>query len=250
MRCAASLGRAGADGKRAPRGFTRPRAAASVCRLMRFQTLYEGRHIFAIIAALGALGWLVSWMWLMWLATALLLFCLNFFRDPERPLPEGEELILSAADGVVADIVEIEEHEVLKTKCRRVGVFLSVFDVHVNRAPIAGKITCVRHHPGLFLDARDPQCSEKNEALTWAFEGPRATLVVRQLTGAIARRIVPWSKVGDEVPRGHRFGMIRFGSRTEVYLPLDAKVEVAIGDRVTGAITIIARFPKRPEPLF
>ena len=217
---------------------------------MRFQTLYEGRHIFAIIAALGTIGALAHWMWLMWLATALLLFCMNFFRDPDRPLPEGEELILSAADGVVADIVEIEEHEVLKTKCRRVGVFLSVFDVHVNRAPIAGKITYVQHHPGLFLDARDPLCSEKNEALTWAFEGKRATLVVRQLTGAIARRIVPWSQVGDDVPRGHRFGMIRFGSRTEIYLPLDARVDVAVGDRVTGAITIIARFPKPPAPIF
>ncbi len=217
---------------------------------MRFQTLYEGRHIFAVIAALGALGWLLGWMWLMWLATALLLFCLNFFRDPDRPLPEGEELILSAADGVVADIVEIEEDEVLKTKCRRVGVFLSVFDVHVNRAPVAGRITYIQHHPGLFLDARDPLCSEKNEALTWVFEGKSATLVVRQLTGAIARRIVPWSQVGDEVARGHRFGMIRFGSRTEVYLPLTAKLNVAIGDRVTGAETIIARLPKPPAPLF
>ncbi len=217
---------------------------------MRFQTLYEGRHIFAVIAALGALGWLAGWMWLMWLATALLVFCLNFFRDPERAMPEGDELVISAADGVVADIVEIEEHEVLKTKCRRVGIFLSVFDVHVNRAPIAGKITYVQHHPGLFLDARDPECSVKNEALTWAFEGKSATLVVRQLTGAIARRIVPWSKVGDEVPRGHRFGMIRFGSRTEVYLPLDAKIEVSIGDRVSGAETIIARLPKPAGSLF
>jgi phosphatidylserine decarboxylase len=219
---------------------------------MRFQTLYEGRHIFAVIAAIGVVGWILSAIWpsaligqiVMWLATALVLFCLNFFRDPERPIPEGEELVLSAADGVVADIVEIEETEVLKTKCLRVGVFLSVFDVHVNRAPIDGKITYVRHHPGLFLDARDPQCSEKNEAMTWAFEGKNVTLVVRQLTGAIARRIVPWSKVGDEVPRGHRFGMIRFGSRTEVYLPLNAKLKVAVGDRVSGVTSIIAHLPK------
>ena len=217
---------------------------------MRFQTLYEGRHIFAVILALGVVGALLHWMWLMWLVTALVIFCLNFFRDPERAMPEGEELVISAADGVVADIVEIEEYEVLKTKCRRVGIFLSVFDVHVNRAPIAGKITYVQHHPGLFLDARDPECSVKNEALTWAFEGKSATLVVRQLTGAIARRIVPWSKVGDEVPRGHRFGMIRFGSRTEIYLPLTAKVEVSIGDRVSGAETIIARLPKPAGSLF
>ncbi len=217
---------------------------------MRFQTLYEGRHIFLIIGLLGLAGGLLHWMWLMWLATALALFCLNFFRDPERPMPEGEELVIAAADGVVADIVEIEENEVLKTRCQRVGIFLSVFDVHVNRAPIAGKITYVQHHPGLFLDARNPECSEKNEALTWAFQGKDVTLVVRQLTGAIARRIVPWSKVGDVVPRGHRFGMIRFGSRTEIYLPLTAKLNVAVGERVTGALTIIARLPKPAASAF
>ena len=94
---------------------------------------------------------------------------------------------------------------------------------------------------GLYLDARNPECSKKNEALTWAIEGSKATLVVRQITGAIARRIVPWSQVGDVIPKGFRFGMIRFGSRTEIYLPLDAKLEVKLGDRVLGAQTIIAR---------
>jgi phosphatidylserine decarboxylase len=148
---------------------------------------------------------------------------------------------VAAADGVVADIVEIDETEVLKTRCRRVGIFLSVFDVHVNKAPIAGKVIYRQHHPGLYLDARDPECSKKNEALTWAIEGAQVTLVIRQITGAIARRIVPWSKVGDEVAKGFRFGMIRFGSRTEVYLPLDATVEVKVGDRVAGAATVIAR---------
>jgi phosphatidylserine decarboxylase len=142
---------------------------------------------------------------------------------------------------VVADIEELEESEVLKTKCRRVGIFLSVFDVHVNKAPIAGKIIYRQHHPGLYLDARNPECSKKNEALTWAIQGAKATVVIRQLTGAIARRIVPWSQVGDTVPKGFRFGMIRFGSRTEIYLPMSATVEVKIGDRVVGSSTIIAR---------
>jgi phosphatidylserine decarboxylase len=208
---------------------------------MRFQTLLEGRWIFAVVLALGAVGFVLGWAWLIVIAALLVIFCLNFFRDPDRPVPPGEEVVVAAADGVVADIVEIEETEVLKTRCRRVGIFLSVFDVHVNKAPIAGKITYCQHHPGLFLDARDPACSEKNEALTWAFEGAKATLVVRLLTGAIARRIVPWSQVGEAVPKGFRFGMIRFGSRTEVYLPLSAEVTVKIGDRVSGAETIIAR---------
>jgi phosphatidylserine decarboxylase len=208
---------------------------------MRFQTLSEGRWIFAGITALGVLGWVLGWAWLVVIATLLVIFCLNFFRDPERVVPLGDEVVVAAADGVVAEIIEIEEPEVLKTRCRRVGIFLSVVDVHVNKAPIAGKIIYRQHRPGLFLDARNLACSEKNEALTWAFQGAKATLVVRLLTGAIARRIVPWSRIGDEVPKGFRFGMIRFGSRTEVYLPLTAEITVKIGDRVRGAETIIAR---------
>jgi phosphatidylserine decarboxylase len=211
---------------------------------MRFQTLFEGRHIFAVALALGALGWFLGWTWLVVLAVLLVLFCLNFFRDPERTVPPGDDLVIAAADGVVADIEEMEEDEVLKTRCRRVGVFLSVFDVHVNKAPIAGTITYRQHYPGKppgpYLDARHPECSKFNEALTWAIEGAKATLVVRQITGAIARRIVPWSQVGDRVEKGFRFGMIRFGSRTEIFLPLSAEVRVKVGDKVRGAETVIA----------
>ena len=212
---------------------------------MRFQTLYEGRHIFAVVFALGALGWLLGWVWLMVIAALLVIFCINFFRDPEREIPPGDDVVVAGADGVVADIVEMEEDEVLKTKCRRVGIFLSVFDVHVNKAPIAGKVIYSQHYPGTapgpYLDARHPECGKFNEALTWAIEGAKATLVVRQITGAIARRIVPWSKVGDVIPKGFRFGMIRFGSRTEIFLPLDAEVTVKLGDKVKGAETIVAR---------
>jgi len=208
---------------------------------MRLQTLYEGRWIFVALMALGTIGGLLNWLWLVIVSVLLFLFCINFFRDPERPIPPGDDVVIAAADGVVADVVEIEETEVLKTRCQRVGIFLSVFDVHVNKAPIAGRITFQQHHPGIYLDARNPECSVKNEALTWAIQGARATLVVRQITGAIARRIVPWSKVGDEIPKGHRFGMIRFGSRTEVFLPLTAMVEVKVGDYVRGAESIIAK---------
>jgi phosphatidylserine decarboxylase len=213
--------------------------------LMRFQTLYEGRLIFAILFLVILLGWWRGWGLLVLVGALCVLFCINFFRDPERPVPPGEEVVVAAADGTVADIVEIDEDEVLKTKCRRIGIFLSVLDVHVNKAPIAGEIIYTKHYPGTYpgpyLDARHADCSKFNEALTWAFKGARATLVVRQITGAIARRIVPWSKTGDTVEKGHRFGMIRFGSRTEVYLPLDAEVAVKVGDKVRGAETIIAR---------
>ena len=211
---------------------------------MRFQTLYEGRWIFAILLVFAAL----SWFFLPWLAIVfalLILYTLAFFRDPERDSAADAFAVVAAADGVVADISEIEEPEVVKATMKRVGIFLSVFDVHTNRAPVEGRVTYRQHHEGLCLDARSEHCTTKNEAMTWAFENPRATIVVRQLTGAIARRIVGWSKVGDELKKGERFGMIRFGSRTEVYLPLDATVLVKVGDRVAGGSSIIARLPER-----
>ena len=207
---------------------------------MRFQTLYEGRWVFAVLLATTALGWWLGSVWVAVLAALLIVFCLNFFRDPDREVPPEPEAVIAAADGTITDIIEIDETEVLKTPCRRVGIFLSVFDVHVNRAPTEGRIVYVKHYPGLCLDARLPDCSLKNEAMLWAFENPRATLVVRQITGAIARRIVPWGKLGDTVKKGERFGMIRFGSRTEVYLPLTSEVAVKVGDKVRGGATIIA----------
>ncbi len=210
--------------------------------LMRSQTLLEARWILLILASIGVAVWFVS-VWLSLIFLALFLFTIAFFRDPNRPVPAGPNLIVAPADGRVRDIVELDEKEILKTKTRRVGIFLSIFDVHTNRAPIDGRIVYRQHHAGLCLDARDPNCSEKNEAMTWAFENPRGAIVVRQLTGAIARRIVAWANVGDELKKGERFGMIRFGSRTELYLPLDAEVLVKTGDHVSGGSTVIARLP-------
>jgi phosphatidylserine decarboxylase len=210
---------------------------------MRFQTLYEGRWIFAILFALAAFGVVLHWTWLLILALLLIAFCINFFRDPARVSPTDPDVIIAAADGTVADIVEIDESEVLNQRMRRVGIFLSVFDVHTNRSPIDGKVSYIQHHLGQFLDARDPEASTKNEAQTWAFQGERSTIVVRQITGAIARRIIGWSKIGDMLKKGEHFGMIRFGSRTEVYFPLECDVTVKIGDKVKGGETIIARYP-------
>jgi phosphatidylserine decarboxylase len=209
---------------------------------MRFQTLLEGRWIFAILALAAAAAWFAS-PWLSLVFLALILYTFAFFRDPERVVPTDPAAVVAAADGIVTDIVEIEEPDALKIRTRRVGIFLSVFDVHTNRAPIDGRVTYRQHRKGLFLDARRPECSEKNESMTWAFQNPRVTIVVRQLTGAIARRIVGWAQVGDELKKGERFGMIRFGSRTEVYLPLAATVLVKVGDRVAGGSTVIAQLP-------
>src|SRR5881296_743602 len=207
---------------------------------MRVQTLLEARWILALFALLAIATLFVS-AWLSLLFFLLFLCTVAFFRDPERMVPPDSNVIVAAADGTVMDIVESDESQVLKTKTRRVGIFLSIFDVHTNRAPIDGRIVYRQHRVGLCLDARRPDCSEKNESITWAFENPRVTVVVRQITGAIARRIVAWAQIGDELKKGDRFGMIRFGSRTELYLPLNAELLVKVGDHVFGGSTIVAR---------
>ena len=210
---------------------------------MRSQTIFEARWILGVLAVLALVSLLFSF-WIFLLFVVLIAYTFYFFRDPERVVPADPNAVVAAADGVITDIVEVNEPDVLKTRMRRVGIFLSIFDVHTNRAPIDGKIIFRAHCEGLCVDARKAECSEKNEAMIWAFENPRATLVVRQLTGAIARRIVAWSNTGDEIRKGERFGMIRFGSRTEVYLPLSASVSVKVGEHVAGGSTIIARLPQ------
>ena len=212
--------------------------------MLRFQTLWEGRWIFAAFFVLTGVLWsLRPWLtpWPTLLGVGLILFSVYFFRDPDRIAPPAPEAVVAAADGVVADIREVEETDVAHAKMLRVGIFLSVFNVHTNKAPIAGKVIYSKEYAGAYLDARDPDCSGKNACRTWGFQNERATVVVRQLTGLIARRIVGWSKVGDTLQKGERFGMIRFGSRTEIYVPLDAEITTRVGDRVEGGVTVIAR---------
>lgn len=207
---------------------------------MRLQTLAEARWILVFLAVLGAIAVLWS-IWLSLLFVPLFFFTVAFFRDPERATPADPNAVIAPADGVVMDVVERDENQVLGTRTRRVGIFLSIFDVHTNRAPIDGRVIYRQHAQGLCLDARRPDCSDKNESMTWAFQNSRVTIVVRQITGAIARRIVAWAEVGDELKKGERFGMIRFGSRTELYLPLNAELLVKAGDHVFGGSTIVAR---------
>jgi len=209
---------------------------------MRLQTLLEARWIFVLLVLL-AIASSFATLWLSFLFLLLILCTLAFFRDPNRAAPRDPNLIVAAADGTITEVIELDENEILKAKMRRVGIFLSIFDVHTNRAPIDGRIIYRQHRDGLCVDARRPDCSEKNESMTWVIQNPHATIVVRQLTGAIARRIVGWAKIGDELKKGDRFGMIRFGSRTEVYLPLAATVLVKVGDHVLGGSTIIAQLP-------
>lgn len=207
---------------------------------MKFRALGEARWILGVLAvcffASVALLPPVSLVF-----GALLLFSLYFFRDPERQPPRDETLAVSPADGVVVEVKETGEDQFLNRPVKRVTIFLSVFDVHVNRSPIAGEITHSEPMTGRFLDARNPASSEVNARRTWAIQGRGVTIVVRQITGAIARRICAWKQVGDVVERGERFGMIRFGSRTEVDLPLDTEILVKPGDRVRGGETAVAR---------
>lgn len=173
------------------------------------------------------------------------IYILYFFRDPERTISPDPLDIVSPADGKVISTEIIEDTAFSGQKMRRVAVFLSVFDVHVNRMPVAGRILKCHHHAGEFLDARDPEIDVRNEAQNWLIETDRGPVVVRQIAGLIARRIVAWAKEGDSLDKGARFGMIRFGSRTDVYLPLDCEILVQPGQRVCGGSTLIARWPTK-----
>jgi phosphatidylserine decarboxylase len=177
---------------------------------------------------------------LLWLQGVL------FFRDPERKVPEDPAVLVSPADGVITDIGEVDAPGYPNERALRIGIFLSVFNVHVNRAPRQARVLQVRYFPGKFGHAGKAPCPQENEQL-WVDLEDIATgrrLRVKQIAGAVARRIVCWLKPGDLVQAGERFGMIKFGSRTEVYLPLDApvRVEVKVGQAVKGASTILLRF--------
>ncbi|MFH1067057.1 MAG: phosphatidylserine decarboxylase family protein [bacterium] len=172
------------------------------------------------------------------------LFILYFFRDPERPIPQEPTAIVSPADGKIVVVDEATERFFSQKKMRRIGIFLSVFDVHVNRSPFEGTVATVERHDGQFLDARNQEAELRNEDQNWLIETPRGPVVVRQIAGLIARRIVAWKKKGDALAKGERMGMIRFGSRTDIYFPLECEVVVKPGDRVQGGSAILAHWVK------
>jgi phosphatidylserine decarboxylase len=177
------------------------------------------------------------------LVLALTAFVFYFFRDPEREVPADPAIIVSAADGLVVSVEEMDEPDFQLGRRLRIAVFLSVFDVHVNRSPVQGRVKKTTYKPGAFLDVRHIDASTRNEALSWLIETDRGPVAVRQIAGLVARRIVAWSHEGSALERGDRFGMIRFGSRTEVFVPINCTVLVKPGDRVEGAATPIARWP-------
>jgi len=203
----------------------------------------------AFLAAVCALFPPGPWRWgAIALAAALWCFTLAFFRNPRRVPAGAAACLVSPDDGVVADLEEVEEPEFVGGRCVRVGIFLSVFDVHVNRAPVDAEIAWAAYRPGGYLDARAADAGSANEAnglglVTAGDAPPGHRLLVRQIAGLIARRIVCTHGRGDRLRRGELFGMIRMGSRTELWIPLTAAPElrVAVGDRVRGGATVIAR---------
>lgn len=216
--------------------------------MILFLTAYGRREVLVFTLFWAVLG-LVLWRVLHPLAAAVpalgLAFTLSFFRDPVRRPPPGDETLVSPADGRVTDIGEVPAGRDLDEPSVRVGIFLSVFDVHVNRTPCAGVVKSTRYTPGEFLDARNPECAKRNERNDILIERPatRDQVLVRQISGAIARRIVCGIRENDVVEKGQRVGMIKFGSRTELYVPSRslAEVTVKVGDRVKGGETVIAR---------
>jgi phosphatidylserine decarboxylase len=197
---------------------------------------------------IGAAAFLGLSLWMGWtigilLGSLLLIGLLLFFRDPERTPPANPLGLISPADGKVICVDEAEDPSFGLGKLRRVGIFLSVLDVHVNRSPFSGTIEKTHYSAGEFLDARHLEVDIRNENQTWLLRTAKGPLLIRQIAGLIARRIVGWKKPGDTVTTGERIGMIRFGSRTDLYFPATCTPQVQVGQRVVGGQTILALWP-------
>ena len=204
-----------------------------------------------IVLLLGLLGFVLCPAAAPWVGIAsVVIACgmLAFFRDPHRRIPTEQGVLLAPADGKVTDISQVQESEFIEGPAIRIGIFLSVLDVHINRSPCAGKVRYLKEHPGKCINAlRWRAASEKNQANSVGLETgqhPAGRIMVKQITGAIARRIVCACHVGDELTAGQRFGMIKFGSRTELFLPTDRHVEVIVqlGQAVRAGTTIMVRY--------
>jgi len=172
----------------------------------------------------------------------LAIFNLFFFRDPERNIPSGKNLILSPADGTVIKIDEIEEHEYFKTRVQRLSIFLSVFNVHINRIPVSGTIDFYRYKKGKFVAAFDHKASEENEQSIIGIDSHGKHILFALIAGVIARRIITTVKAGDQVIAGERCGLIRYGSRVDMYFPPNVNIRVRLKDKVKGGETIIGEF--------
>ncbi|WP_118950062.1 phosphatidylserine decarboxylase family protein [Taibaiella helva] len=191
---------------------------------------------YHFLYSIPVLYWLIQivffllWFWVLW-----------FFRIPIRKFTEGENVIVAPADGKVVVIEETEEGEYFKDKRLQVSIFMSPLNVHVNRSPITGKVDYVKYHPGKYLVAWHPKSSTENERTTVVVSNNHVTLLMRQIAGAMARRIKYYVKDGDAIRQNAEFGFIRFGSRVDVFFPVGTKIDVKIGEAVKGGQTVLAR---------
>ena len=200
-------------------------------------------YIFIAAFAIGAV--LLHWLWspLGWLGLFATLWCAYFFRDPKRMTPIRDGLVVSPADGIVSSVGHFSPPAELglgSTPLLRVSVFMSVFDCHVNRAPVPGTITKIAYKPGLFVNADLDKASEDNERNGLIIEGPMGRFAIVQIAGLIARRILCFSRELENIRTGERFGLIRFGSRVDVYMPDGARILVTIGSKAVAGETVLA----------
>ncbi|HYF91968.1 MAG TPA: phosphatidylserine decarboxylase family protein [Symbiobacteriaceae bacterium] len=202
----------------------------------------EGWVFIAFLAVVTAVAGVVHWL-LAIVPGLLLALCLWFFRDPERKVPGSDLDVVSPADGRVMFVREVEEPRYIGGRAIMVSIFLSVFDVHINRMPVGGIIGYKDYVAGKFLAAWDETVGEVNERSYLGVDTGRHRVLVSQVAGLIARRILTWPAVGARLARGDRFGLIRFGSCTQIWLPVGSQVLVKPGDRVQGAVTLIGRLP-------
>ena len=199
-------------------------------------------------AAVGWFGMGHTWFWLAAAVSAIVVgWGVYFFRDPPRRVPEGAGLVVAPADGVVVEVEELERLEGFEGRVLKIGIFLSVFNVHINRSPVAARVIQLRYFPGRFLNAMRPRSAAQNEQLWLDLQEespPHRRLLVKQIAGAIARRIVCEARPAELLQRGRRFGMIKFGSRTELCLPIESGLHISthVGQRVRAGVSIVARY--------
>jgi len=170
------------------------------------------------------------------------LLVVQFFRDPQRTTPQGDNLIIAPADGKVVVIEEVTEPEYFKGSRRQVSIFMSPVNVHVNRVPVSGKVVYSEYHPGKYLVAWHPKSSTENERTTVVIKNNRGEILFRQIAGALAKRIVNYAKPGSKYQMGQEYGFIKFGSRIDLFLPLDAEITVNLNEKTIGGETIIAKW--------
>jgi phosphatidylserine decarboxylase len=211
----------------------------------------EGVAFIAIASAIAVAAFALAVLrrsWVLWLValvlTLLALWVAYFFRDPERTGERGKDLVVAPADGKIVMITSVDEPQYIKGTAQRISIFMNVFNVHVNRYPVDGVVEYTHYNPGKFLNAASEKSSLDNEQMSVGVESNGRKILVRQIAGLIARRIVTYSKPGQQVRQGERMGMIRFGSRVDVFLPDTAHIRAKVGDITVAGTTVLADFPQ------